>query len=131
MHQQGFGFYSRGAMTNIGGNLPPSLKGRNPASISSAEFEQAWGTEINRRAARYAVPGTGTAAARASMDKSLVTSTDLGGAKIKVDFGDLANQKTGVTVVDAKPFKDLKINRAPQAPSAGGGTADFNRFAFE
>jgi hypothetical protein len=133
MHQQGFGFYSRGAMTNIGGNLPPSLKGRSPATITHDEFEQGWAREIERRASRYAVPGSAakTAEARRSMDKSLVAPTDLGGAKIKVDFGDLANQKTGVAVVDSQPFKKLKIDRAPQAPSAGGGTADFNRFAFE
>jgi hypothetical protein len=131
MHQQGLGFYTKGTMTNIGGNLPPTLKGRNPRSITHAEFEEGWRIEVERRAQRYAVPTGNTQDARASMDKSLAFNRDLGGAKIKVDFGDLAKQQTGVGVIDTPPFKKLKLDRAPQAPAAGGGSADFNRFAFE
>ncbi len=70
--------------------------------------------------------------ARKRMDKSLVASRDLGGAKIKVDFtGSEKNGKTDTSVLDEGPFKKLKLSRAPQAPSTGGGVDAFNRFAFE
>jgi hypothetical protein len=69
----------------------------------------------------------------AAIDKSLVASRDLGGAKIKVDFtGAVKDGKSSdANVLDEGPFKKLKIHRSPQAPAAGGGVADFNRFAFE
>lgn len=50
MHQQGLGFYTRGAMTNIQGNPYPGMKG--PQTHES--FEAGWGREIARRKAAYA-----------------------------------------------------------------------------
>ena len=49
MHQQGLGFYTRGAMTNIGGNPYPGMRG--PQSHGS--FEQGWTRELEKRAGRY------------------------------------------------------------------------------
>jgi hypothetical protein len=45
MHQQGPGFYSRGAMTNIRGNPYPGMRG--PQTHQS--FEAGWGRELERR----------------------------------------------------------------------------------
>lgn len=47
MHQQGLGFYTRGAMTNIRGNPYPGMSG--PQTHES--FEAGWGREIARRKA--------------------------------------------------------------------------------
>jgi hypothetical protein len=70
--------------------------------------------------------------ARTSLEKSLVASRDLGGAKIKVDFSGTAQGSTAdPKILDEGPFKKLKITRSPQAPMAGGGVTDFNRFSFE
>ena len=49
MHQQGLGFYTRGAMTNIGGNPYPGMSG--PQTHES--FEAGWGREVARRKARF------------------------------------------------------------------------------
>lgn len=46
MHQQGFGFYKNGTMTNVAGNPYPGMSG--PQTPQS--FEQGWGREIQRRA---------------------------------------------------------------------------------
>lgn len=51
MHQQGLGFYTRGAMTNIGGNPYPGMHG--PQTHES--FEAGWGREISRRKAQFAI----------------------------------------------------------------------------
>jgi hypothetical protein len=53
MHQQGLGFYTRGAETNIKGNLPPSLQRAGITDPTHAQFEQAWTAEIERRAAQF------------------------------------------------------------------------------
>lgn len=45
MHQQGLGFYTRGSMTNIGGNLPASAKG-NPNNWTHQGFENYWGSKL-------------------------------------------------------------------------------------
>lgn len=50
MHQQGLGFYTRGAMTNIGGNPYPGMSG--PQTHES--FEAGWGRELARRKAGFA-----------------------------------------------------------------------------
>jgi hypothetical protein len=50
MHQQGLGFYTRGAMTNIQGNLPRSERGR-PQTHES--FEAIWGREVARHKANF------------------------------------------------------------------------------
>jgi hypothetical protein len=50
MHQQGLGFYTRGAMTNIGGNPYPGMHG--PQTHES--FEAGWGRELARRKAGFA-----------------------------------------------------------------------------
>lgn len=49
MHQQGLGFYTRGAMTNIAGNPYPGMRG--PQTHES--FEAGWTREVERRAARF------------------------------------------------------------------------------
>jgi hypothetical protein len=49
MHQQGLGFYTRGAMTNIGGNPYPGMRGRQ----THESFEAGWGREIARRKAGF------------------------------------------------------------------------------
>jgi hypothetical protein len=70
--------------------------------------------------------------ARTRINKSLVASRDLGGAKVKVDFSGMPeNSGSDSKVLDEGPFKKLKIHRAPQAPGTGGGAADYNRFTFE
>jgi hypothetical protein len=50
MHQQGLGFYTRGAMTNIQGNPYPGMRG--PQTHES--FEAGWGRELARRKAGFA-----------------------------------------------------------------------------
>ncbi|MBR0693677.1 hypothetical protein [Bradyrhizobium lablabi] len=50
MHQQGLGFYTRGAMTNIRGNPYPGMRGAQ----SHETFEEGWGREVARRKAGYA-----------------------------------------------------------------------------
>lgn len=50
MHQQGLGFYTRGAMTNIGGNPYPGMHGAQ----SHESFEAGWGREVARRKAAFA-----------------------------------------------------------------------------
>jgi hypothetical protein len=50
MHQQGLGFYTRGAMTNIAGNPYPGMHG--PQTHES--FESGWGREVARRKAAFA-----------------------------------------------------------------------------
>lgn len=50
MHQQGLGFYTRGAMTNIQGNPYPGMHG--PQTHES--FEAGWGRTIAARKAAYA-----------------------------------------------------------------------------
>jgi hypothetical protein len=45
MHQQGRGFYSRGAMTNIAGNAFPGMRGPQ----NQHTFESGWGRELERR----------------------------------------------------------------------------------
>lgn len=50
MHQQGLGFYTRGAMTNIGGNPYPGMHGPQTHEI----FEAGWGRELARRKAGFA-----------------------------------------------------------------------------
>jgi hypothetical protein len=62
MHQQGLGFYTRGAMTNVGGNPYPGMHG--PQSHES--FEAGWGREVARRKAAFA--GSHPSAAEATFD---------------------------------------------------------------
>jgi hypothetical protein len=50
MHQQGLGFYTRGAMTNIGGNPYPGMHGTQ----THESFEAGWGREVARRKAGFA-----------------------------------------------------------------------------
>jgi hypothetical protein len=50
MHQQGLGFYTNGAMTNIHGNPYPGMHG--PQTHES--FEAGWGRELSRRKAGFA-----------------------------------------------------------------------------
>jgi len=55
MHQQGFGFYRDGTMTNIAGNPYPGMRGpQTPAS-----FEAGWARELERRAAGFGASGGG------------------------------------------------------------------------
>ncbi|WP_136626664.1 transglycosylase SLT domain-containing protein, partial [Bradyrhizobium macuxiense] len=49
IHQQGMGFFTRGAMTNIGGNPYPGMRG--PQSHDS--FMNGWGKELARRTAQF------------------------------------------------------------------------------
>jgi hypothetical protein len=49
MHQQGLGFYTRGAMTNIGGNPYPGMRGAQ----THESFEAGWGRELARRKAAF------------------------------------------------------------------------------
>jgi hypothetical protein len=49
MHQQGLGFYTRGAMTNIGGNPYPGMRG--PQTHES--FEAGWGRSLARGRAGF------------------------------------------------------------------------------
>jgi Transglycosylase SLT domain len=49
MHQQGLGFYTRGAMTNISGNPYPGMRG--PQTQES--FEAGWGRELARRKSQF------------------------------------------------------------------------------
>jgi hypothetical protein len=59
MHQQGLGFYTRGAMTNISGNPYPGMRGPQ----THATFEAGWGREIARRKAGFARTNPATAVA--------------------------------------------------------------------
>ena len=53
MHQQGLGFYTRGKMTNVAGNLPREAK-RNPYNWTHAGFEKLWGDKLQARMERAA-----------------------------------------------------------------------------
>lgn len=66
MHQQGLGFYTRGAMTNIGGNPYPGMHG--PQTHES--FEAGWGREIARRKAAFAGRHADTAKAGQMTDEN-------------------------------------------------------------
>ena len=59
MHQQGLGFYTRGAMTNIHGNPYPGMHGAQ----THESFESGWGRDLARRKAGFeaAHPETATA----------------------------------------------------------------------
>ena len=48
MHQQGLGFYTRGALTNIKGNPYPGMRGPQ----TSESFEQGWARELQSRIER-------------------------------------------------------------------------------
>ncbi len=50
IHQQGLGFFTRGAMTNIGGNPYPGMRG--PQTHDS--FMAGWGRELERRKEAFA-----------------------------------------------------------------------------
>jgi len=49
IHQQGLGFYTRGTMTNIGGNPYPGMRGPQ----TPATFEAGWGRALNRHMNRF------------------------------------------------------------------------------
>jgi hypothetical protein len=55
MHQQGLGFYTKGTMTNIAGNLPAGA--RTPENMTHEGFERYWTNQLERRAAKYAGGG--------------------------------------------------------------------------
>ena len=57
MHQQGLGFYTRGAMTNIGGNPYPGMHG----SQSHESFEAGWGRELAHRKSQFGNPPVASA----------------------------------------------------------------------
>jgi hypothetical protein len=50
LHQQGLGFYTKGAMTNVKGNPYPGMRGPQ----THASFEAGWGRELERRKAAFA-----------------------------------------------------------------------------
>lgn len=60
IHQQGLGFFTRGAMTNISGNAYHGMHG--PQTHES--FEAGWGREIARRKAQFAARHSTQAAAK-------------------------------------------------------------------
>jgi hypothetical protein len=59
MHQQGFGFYKDGTMTNIAGNLPPEA--RTPENMTPQGFERYWANQLERRAQAFGASGGGEA----------------------------------------------------------------------
>ena len=66
MHQQGFGFYRNGTMTNIAGNM--YARGIDPSQQTPQSFESGWGNKLEDLAARYggqAVPYQSVAGTRA------------------------------------------------------------------
>src|SRR5258708_5382253 len=69
MHQQGLGFYTRGAMTNISGNPYPGMSG--PQTHES--FEAGWGREVARRKAAFAKSNP---TPQAKVDKPIDISTE-------------------------------------------------------
>jgi hypothetical protein len=80
MHQQGLGFYTRGAMTNIGGNPYPGMRG--PQTHES--FESGWGREVARRKAGFAARSAAPPPAgpdRLRVDKSTPFGRDLGAGR--------------------------------------------------
>ena len=104
MHQQGRGFYSRGSMTNIGGNPYPGMRG--PQTHES--FEAGWGREIERRAARN------------QLDGSQVASTKVEGTgKLTVDVN--APKGTNVGAEGGGLFKRVEMNRQTQMSPARRG----------
>jgi hypothetical protein len=54
IHQQGRGFFTRGAMTNIRGNAYPGMRGPQ----TQASFEAGWGRELERREDAFRRAGT-------------------------------------------------------------------------
>ena len=71
-------------------------------------------------------------ASRKSLDKSLVASRDLGGAKVKVDFSGSEKDKDTTKALDEGAFKKLHLSRPAQAAHSNSTAATFNeRFVFE
>ena len=104
MHQQGRGFYSRGSMTNIGGNPYPGMRG--PQTHES--FEAGWGREIERRAARNQLDGSQVASTRVE-----------GTGKLTVDVN--APKGTNVGAEGGGLFKKVEMNRQTQMSPARRG----------
>jgi hypothetical protein len=50
VHQQGLGFFTKGTMTNIAGNLPPDA--RRPENMTHEGFKRWWTNRINNEIAR-------------------------------------------------------------------------------
>lgn len=74
MHQQGLGFYTRGAMTNIQGNLPGSERGK-PQTHES--FEAVWGRKVAAGKAAAARAHGETVAEKPATDKpAMPTQTE-------------------------------------------------------
>jgi hypothetical protein len=69
MHQQGLGFYTRGAMTNIGGNLPASA--RTGENMTHEGFERYWGGQVARRKASFAARHGQSAETEKPIDPSI------------------------------------------------------------
>lgn len=72
MHQQGLGFYTNGAMTNIGGNPYPGMHG--PQTHDS--FEAGWGREVARRKDAFEHGGRSPEAAAPATAAGSGQSTD-------------------------------------------------------
>jgi hypothetical protein len=71
-------------------------------------------------------------ASRQSLDKSLVASRDLGGAKVKVDFSGSEKDKETTRALDEGAFKTLHMHRPAQAAHSNSTAATFSeRFVFE
>ena len=73
LHQQGLGFYTRGAMTNIGGNPYPGMHGAQ----THESFEAGWGREVARRKAAFAASHPDTAATESAPRSTAEPPSDL------------------------------------------------------
>ncbi len=72
MHQQGLGFYTHGAMTNIAGNPYPGMHGAQ----SHETFEEGWGRELARRKAAFESGQTGPGPAPAGGNGRMTGDVD-------------------------------------------------------
>jgi len=64
MHQQGLGFYTNHAMTNISGNPYPGMHGQQ----THESFEAGWGRELARRKAGFAARDNASPTAATAFD---------------------------------------------------------------
>lgn len=81
MHQQGLGFYTNGAMTNIAGNPYPGMRG--PQTHES--FEAGWGREVARRKGQFGGQSSSnpSGAPQAILDQARKVALDGGAGAVR------------------------------------------------
>jgi hypothetical protein len=138
MHQQGLGFYTRGAETNFAGNMPPSLRRAGISNPTHEQFEQGWTQEIERRAAKFgdSMPAPPTSDQRSQLDQSTWQRAEIDRAERRLldAFKPVQVEGTGTLTADIRApagtrvgleggglFRRTQLNRQTQMAYAAEG----------